>query len=125
MGRGSGFNDDLTFRHSRPDDIWLHARDSAGAHVILRWERARRTSGSRSSRSRGVGSAELQVKNVGKCTGGLDAPEVRPKAQKVPSGERRPRSGKDPLRRTRCDPLGPPQRVESALDRGAGAEVFT
>ncbi len=37
VGRGSGFNDDLTFRHSRPDDIWLHARDSAGAHVILRW----------------------------------------------------------------------------------------
>jgi len=38
VGRGSGSNDDLTFRHSRPDDIWLHARDSAGAHVILRWE---------------------------------------------------------------------------------------
>lgn len=38
VGRGSAFNDDLTFRHSRPDDVWLHARDSAGAHVILRWE---------------------------------------------------------------------------------------
>ncbi len=38
VGRGSGSNDDLTFRHSRPDDIWLHARDSAGAHVILRWD---------------------------------------------------------------------------------------
>ena len=37
VGRGSGANDDLTFRHSRPDDVWLHARDSAGAHVILRW----------------------------------------------------------------------------------------
>jgi predicted ribosome quality control (RQC) complex YloA/Tae2 family protein len=37
VGRGSSSNDDLTFRHSRPDDIWLHARDSAGAHVILRW----------------------------------------------------------------------------------------
>ena len=38
VGRGSASNDDLTFRHSRPDDIWLHARDSAGAHVILRWD---------------------------------------------------------------------------------------
>ncbi|MHC4821817.1 MAG: NFACT RNA binding domain-containing protein [Planctomycetota bacterium] len=38
VGRGSGLNDDLTFRHSKPDDIWLHARDSAGAHVILRWD---------------------------------------------------------------------------------------
>lgn len=39
VGRGSGDNDDLTFRHSSPNDIWLHARDSAGAHVILRWDR--------------------------------------------------------------------------------------
>ncbi|HSJ25180.1 MAG TPA: NFACT RNA binding domain-containing protein [Longimicrobiales bacterium] len=37
VGRGSKANDDLTFRHSSPSDIWLHARDVAGAHVILRW----------------------------------------------------------------------------------------
>ena len=37
MGRGARHNDDLTFRHSAPNDIWLHARHSAGAHVILRW----------------------------------------------------------------------------------------
>ena len=37
VGRGAGRNDDLTFRHSNPDDIWLHARHTAGAHVILRW----------------------------------------------------------------------------------------
>ena len=37
VGRGAGKNDDLTFRHSAPDDVWLHARESAGAHVILRW----------------------------------------------------------------------------------------
>jgi len=37
VGRGAGHNDDLTFRHSAPHDIWLHARHSAGAHVILRW----------------------------------------------------------------------------------------
>jgi predicted ribosome quality control (RQC) complex YloA/Tae2 family protein len=40
VGRGSRSNDDLTFRHSSPNDIWLHARDVAGAHVILRWGRA-------------------------------------------------------------------------------------
>jgi predicted ribosome quality control (RQC) complex YloA/Tae2 family protein len=40
VGRGSRANDDLTFRHSSPDDIWLHARDVAGAHVILRWPHA-------------------------------------------------------------------------------------
>lgn len=37
VGRGSSKNDDLTFRHSAPGDVWLHAREAAGAHVILRW----------------------------------------------------------------------------------------
>src|SRR5690606_10223970 len=40
VGRGPRANDELTFRHSSPTDIWLHARDVAGAHVILRWSRA-------------------------------------------------------------------------------------
>ncbi|HKJ93014.1 MAG TPA: NFACT RNA binding domain-containing protein [Longimicrobiales bacterium] len=39
VGRGSRANDALTFHHSAPDDIWLHARDVAGAHVVLRWSR--------------------------------------------------------------------------------------
>jgi predicted ribosome quality control (RQC) complex YloA/Tae2 family protein len=38
VGRGARFNDDLTFHHSAPADIWLHARHTAGAHVILRWQ---------------------------------------------------------------------------------------
>jgi hypothetical protein len=37
VGRGARFNDELTFRHSAPGDIWLHARHAAGAHVVLRW----------------------------------------------------------------------------------------
>jgi hypothetical protein len=39
VGRGARDNDALTFRHSAPDDIWLHARQVQGAHVILRWGR--------------------------------------------------------------------------------------
>jgi predicted ribosome quality control (RQC) complex YloA/Tae2 family protein len=39
VGRGARANDDLTFRHSSPDDVWLHARQAPGAHVILRWGR--------------------------------------------------------------------------------------
>ena len=38
VGRGARANDDLTFRHSRPNDIWMHVRQSPGAHVILRWK---------------------------------------------------------------------------------------
>ena len=37
VGRGAKSNHELTFHHSDPDDIWLHARHAAGAHVILRW----------------------------------------------------------------------------------------
>jgi predicted ribosome quality control (RQC) complex YloA/Tae2 family protein len=39
VGKGAKKNDDLTFRHARPEDVWLHARHSAGAHVVLRWTR--------------------------------------------------------------------------------------
>jgi len=38
VGRGARHNDDLTFHHSAPGDVWLHARHTAGAHVILRWQ---------------------------------------------------------------------------------------
>lgn len=37
VGRGARFNDELTFHHSAPGDVWLHARHAAGAHVVLRW----------------------------------------------------------------------------------------
>jgi predicted ribosome quality control (RQC) complex YloA/Tae2 family protein len=40
VGRGARANDALTFRHASSTDIWLHARDVAGAHVILRWPHA-------------------------------------------------------------------------------------
>ena len=39
VGRGPHDNDELTFRHSAPEDIWLHASQASGAHVILRWGR--------------------------------------------------------------------------------------
>ncbi|MBA3559376.1 MAG: DUF814 domain-containing protein [Gemmatimonadaceae bacterium] len=42
VGRGAKSNDQLTFRESAPDDVWLHARGAAGAHVVLRWSQAER-----------------------------------------------------------------------------------
>lgn len=39
VGRSARANDELTFHHSSPEDIWLHARQVQGAHVILRWDR--------------------------------------------------------------------------------------
>lgn len=37
VGRSSKDNDLLTFGHSAPGDVWLHARSVPGSHVILRW----------------------------------------------------------------------------------------
>lgn len=36
VGRTSRQNEDVTFKIANPQDIWLHARDVPGAHVIIR-----------------------------------------------------------------------------------------
>jgi len=36
LGRGAADNDTMTFRHARGQDLFIHARDVAGSHVILR-----------------------------------------------------------------------------------------
>src|SRR2546423_1746513 len=36
VGRSDRENDELTFRVARPTDIWLHAADYPGSHVVLR-----------------------------------------------------------------------------------------
>jgi hypothetical protein len=36
VGRGARENHHLTFAVARPEDLWLHARDVPGAHVIVR-----------------------------------------------------------------------------------------
>ena len=41
VGRGARENHQLTFGTARPEDLWLHARDVPGAHVILRDDEGR------------------------------------------------------------------------------------
>jgi predicted ribosome quality control (RQC) complex YloA/Tae2 family protein len=36
VGRSDRENDELTFRTARPTDIWLHAADYPGSHVVIR-----------------------------------------------------------------------------------------
>jgi predicted ribosome quality control (RQC) complex YloA/Tae2 family protein len=36
VGRNDRENDELTFRVARPQDVWLHAADYPGSHVIIR-----------------------------------------------------------------------------------------
>ncbi|HEU4404265.1 MAG TPA: NFACT RNA binding domain-containing protein [Polyangiaceae bacterium] len=35
VGRDAASNDELTVRVARPGDLWLHARDGAGSHVVV------------------------------------------------------------------------------------------
>jgi predicted ribosome quality control (RQC) complex YloA/Tae2 family protein len=35
VGRSAKDNDRLTLDHSRPHDLWLHARDDSGSHVVI------------------------------------------------------------------------------------------
>jgi predicted ribosome quality control (RQC) complex YloA/Tae2 family protein len=37
VGKGAKSNEELTFHHSHTEDVWLHARQVPGAHVVLRW----------------------------------------------------------------------------------------
>ncbi len=36
VGRTAADNDELTLRHSRGNDLWLHTADAPGSHVVLR-----------------------------------------------------------------------------------------
>ncbi len=36
VGRNARQNDQITFHRSSPRDLWLHVRDAAGAHVLIR-----------------------------------------------------------------------------------------
>jgi predicted ribosome quality control (RQC) complex YloA/Tae2 family protein len=36
VGKGAKDNDNLTFRIARPHDLWLHAGDYPGSHVVVR-----------------------------------------------------------------------------------------
>jgi hypothetical protein len=41
VGRGGAHNDALTFHVAKPHDLWLHAKERAGAHVIVPLEKGR------------------------------------------------------------------------------------
>lgn len=38
IGRNARSNDELTFRYARKQDLWFHAKDVSGSHVVLRRE---------------------------------------------------------------------------------------
>lgn len=38
VGRSAADNDTLTFQHSFKEDMWMHARDCAGSHVLIKYK---------------------------------------------------------------------------------------
>jgi predicted ribosome quality control (RQC) complex YloA/Tae2 family protein len=38
VGRNAQTNDILTFRHGYKEDLWLHAKDVAGSHVLIKYQ---------------------------------------------------------------------------------------
>lgn len=38
VGRNAKNNDELTFRHGYKDDLWLHAKDVKGSHVLIKYQ---------------------------------------------------------------------------------------
>lgn len=38
VGKSAANNDELTIRHSHKNDLWLHAKDVTGSHVLLKWK---------------------------------------------------------------------------------------
>jgi len=54
IGRSPQGNADLTFRLARPNDLWFHARNVPGAHVVLRIDGARKAQAAELQRAAAV-----------------------------------------------------------------------
>ena len=59
VGRGADRNDALTFHVARPHDLWLHAKNRTGAHVVVPARQERLLPGRRARRRRAPGGALL------------------------------------------------------------------
>ncbi len=84
VGRGAASNHELTFHHSDPDDIWLHARHASGAHVILRW----RGEGSPAPRDLEEAAILAAVNSKGRTSGTVPVDWTRRKYVRKPRGAR-------------------------------------
>ena len=38
VGKSASANDELTMRHAHKNDLWLHAKDVSGSHVLIKWK---------------------------------------------------------------------------------------
>jgi predicted ribosome quality control (RQC) complex YloA/Tae2 family protein len=69
VGRNDRDNDALTFKIARPQDLWLHAADYPGSHVIIRNPKRQEAVPHRTiAEAAGVAALYSQAKREGKAT---------------------------------------------------------
>ncbi len=117
VGRGAGSNHELTFHHSNPDDIWLHARHASGAHVILRW----RGEGNPAPRDLEEAAILAAVNSKGRTSGTVPVDWTRRKYVRKPRGAT---AGTVTLEREKTVFVSPDREVAERLRVDPDAEVF-
>ncbi len=88
VGRNNKENDYLTFRFARPDDLWLHAQDVPGSHVVLR-----RKEKKKEPSHNGIREAAQVAAHFSKARGEKKAPVIYTQAKYV----KKPRKAKPGL----------------------------
>ena len=88
VGRNNKENDNLTFKLARPDDLWFHAQDVPGSHVLLR-KKEKKTEPSQSD----IREAAQLAAHFSKARGEKKAAVVYTQAKYV----RKPKKGKPGL----------------------------
>jgi predicted ribosome quality control (RQC) complex YloA/Tae2 family protein len=87
VGRNNKENDYLTFRFARPDDLWFHAQDVPGSHVVLRRKEKKEPSGN------AIAEAAQVAAHFSKARGAKKVAVIYTKAKYV----KKPRKGKPGL----------------------------
>ena len=65
-GKNGANNDLLTLRHTKPDDLWFHARGGSGSHVVLKTHSGKGEPGKRArEQAAGIAAYYSKMKNAG------------------------------------------------------------
>ncbi|MDH5599181.1 MAG: NFACT RNA binding domain-containing protein, partial [Cyclobacteriaceae bacterium] len=63
VGKNSKANDELTFNYSFKDDLWLHARDTPGSHVLIKYKSDKKIPGNVIEKAAGIAAYYSKRKN--------------------------------------------------------------
>ncbi|TVP47241.1 MAG: DUF814 domain-containing protein [Gemmatimonadales bacterium] len=90
VGRGARKNDDLTFHHAAPDDVWLHVREVPGAHVVLRWQESGNPPARDLEEAAGLAALNSEARHSGMVPVDWTRRKYVRKPRKAPPGAVRP-----------------------------------